>query len=240
MSNLIKLKELALDILFPPICLNCENSLVKAEKNNGICDLCLSKIIIHTTLFCPTCRARLPENKKTCHQNSAYLLGAAADYDGAVKNIIRRLKYKSWSRLKNPIGYLLKIYLKNLKLDKAKLKNYLVIPIPLHKNRERERGFNQAELIGKIISEKYNLPLAKGILIRNKETKSQTELKNWDERKNNLTGAFKIENAEYLKNKNIILVDDVYTSGATVNEAVKTLRTAGAKKIVALVIAKTK
>jgi len=238
--RLNQIKEIILDILFPPVCLNCEKTLADSEKDAGICAACLSKIIIHTTLFCPVCRARLPENKKICHKGSAYLLGAAADYDGAVKNIIRHLKYKSWSRLKNPIGDILRIYLKNLKLNELKLKNYLVIPIPLHKNRERERGFNQAELIGKIIADCLNLPLEKNILTRTKETKSQADLKNWDQRKNNLAGAFQIGTGKNINKKNIILVDDVYTSGATINEAVKTLRLAGAKKILVLVLAKTR
>ena len=245
MNRLAKIKVAVLDILFPSICLNCGNPLIEAEKNNGICALCLSKITVHTTLFCGICRARLPENKKTCHKGSAYLLGAATDYDGAVKNIIRRLKYKSWSRLKNPIGDILKIYLGNLKLGESGLKNYLVIPIPLHKKRQQKRGFNQAKLIGEIIADYLNLPLEKNILVRTKETKSQADLKDWQQRKNNLSGAFQTVRPEIIKNKNIILVDDVYTSGATIQEAVKTLRSAGlpgqgAKKIIALVIAKTK
>ncbi len=238
MHYLIQFKEFILDILFPPICLNCESHLIKAEKNNGICNLCLSKIIIHTALFCGVCRARLPENKKTCHKNSQYLLGAVTNFDETVRKLIHQLKYQKWQKILNPLKIILENYLNNLKLNPEKLKNYIVIPIPLHKNRMQERGFNQAELIGKIISEKYNLPLAKEILIRNKETKSQAELKNWDDRKNNLAGAFKIENADFLKNKNIILVDDVYTSGATIKEAAKILKENSAKKIIALVIAK--
>lgn len=240
MLFILKLKDLVLDILFPPICLNCENSLIKAEKNRGICDLCLSKIAIHNALFCGVCRVRLPENKKICHKNSQYLLGAAANFEETIRNLIHQFKYQKWQKILNPLKIILETYLDNLQFNPEKLKNYIVIPIPLHKNRMQERGFNQAELIGKIISEKYSLPLETKILIRNKETKSQAELKNWGERKNNLASAFKIENADYLKNKNIILVDDVYTSGATIQEAVKILKESGAKKIIALVIAKTR
>ena len=241
MSYLIKLKELLMDALFPPLCLNCGKNLAGAEKNDGICLDCLSKIVIHRTFFCPICRARLPENKKICHKSSPYLLGAVTNYDDLAKNLIHRLKYDSWSRLKKPISVILRSYLKNLQfgvLSDNFFKNYIVIPIPLHKNRERERGFNQAELIGRIIAEEYGLPLENKILIRAKETKSQAELKNWEQRKENLESAFKIADSADLKNKNVILVDDVYTSGATINEAAKVLKSAGCKKIIAFVIAK--
>ena len=240
MIFILKLKDLALDILFPPICVNCGNSLIKEEKGRAVCNACLSKITIHTTLFCGICRARLPENKKICHKNSQYLLGAATNFDETIRNLIHQFKYQKWQRVLNPLKIILEIYLNNLQFNSESLKNYIVIPIPLHKNRLQERGFNQAELIGKIIAEKYNLPLETKILFRNKETKSQAELKNWGERKNNLASAFKIENADYLKNKNIILVDDVCTSGATIQEAAKILKENSAKKIIALVIAKTR
>lgn len=238
MNYLIKIKELALDILFPPICLNCLRHLNAEEKTSGLCADCFAKITVHTSLFCSACRARLPKNIKICHKDSAYLLGAATNFDEAARNLIHQLKYHSWSRLQKPIKNLLEIYFKNLNLKLAG--NWLVIPIPLHKKRERERGFNQASLIGKIIADYYRLPIRTDILIRQKETKSQTDLKDWEQRKNNLSGAFQVTQPETIKNKNIILVDDVYTSGATIKEAVKNLKLAGAKKIMALVLAKTK
>ena len=120
------------------------------------------------------------------------------------------------------------------------MKNYLIIPIPLHKDRERQRGFNQAELIGKIIGEILNLPAEKNILARHKKTESQAKMKNWEKRSENLADAFSLRSSEAIKNKNIILVDDVHTSGATISEAAKILKANGAKKIIALVIAKTR
>ena len=237
MNYLIKLKNLVLDILFPPICLSCEQNLLEDEKADDLCDKCLSKITIHTTLFCSICKNRLPENKKICHKNNAYLLGAITDYNYEIKNIIHYLKYKKWRRLSSVIKKILNQYLDKLNL-KNKTKNYIIIPIPLHKNRLKERGFNQSEIISKIISEKLNLNIKNNILTRLKETKPQAELKNWEERKENLKNSFSINNSEEIKNKNIILIDDVYTSGSTINEAVKSLRGAGAKKIITFVVAK--
>ena len=182
----------------------------------------------------------MPENKKICHKDAQYLLGAAANYEETARNLIHHLKYRSWSRLQSPIKKLLQVYLQNLNFHPFKLENYSVVPIPLHKNRERRRGFNQAELIGKIVADQLNLPLEKNFLVRIKETKPQVDIKDWGQRKNNLNGAFQIRRPESVKNKNIILTDDVYTSGATINEAAAALKSAGAKKIIAIVIAKTK
>ena len=209
MPTLIKLKEIILDILFPAICLNCKTSLKSEEKDDIICSPCLSKIAIHTTLFCGTCRARLPENKKICHKNCSFLLGAATDFNDPIRNLIHQLKYQHWKRVQAPIQKIIHIYLENLRLDKEKIKNYIIIPIPLHKNREYDRGFNQAEIIGKTISEKLGLSIKNNLLTRIKETKTQTELKNWDQRNENLVGAFKIYNRIAIENQNIILVDDV-------------------------------
>lgn len=241
--RLTELKNFILGILFPPICLNCKILLQKEEKEGAICRKCLEKIFVHTALFCGHCRARLPDNKKICHKNAFFLLGAVTDYDETIKPLIHQLKYQSWTRVIAPLTVLLKNYLENLRFEEtlqSTLKNCLIIPIPLHKQRQRERGFNQAELLGKTVSEILRLPMATGILRRIKKTKSQAALKNWEQRKMNLNGAFLIVAPEQIKGKNIVLVDDVFTSGATLNEASKTLRLAGAKRILALVAAKAR
>lgn len=115
-----------------------------------------------------------------------------------------------------------------------------VIPIPLSKDRLRERGFNQSLLLAKAVADHYRLNLVDNVLKRTKETKTQSGLKDWEERKENVKNCFALENPELIKGKNIILVDDVYTSGATMNEAAETLRANGARKIIALVIAKAR
>src|SRR3989344_7065277 len=104
MFSIAKIKELLLDILFPPICLNCNTYLKKEEKDSALCGSCLAKIQVHNTFFCSVCRARLPENKKVCHKNSSYLLGAAVNYNESVKSLVHGFKYKYWTRLKKPIS----------------------------------------------------------------------------------------------------------------------------------------
>ncbi len=247
-----KTKNIILDILFPPICLNCQKYL--KNKNKFICDNCFNAIKFNNTLFCPVCRARLADGKKICHYDTLYLLAAAGNYDDVIlRNLIHYFKYKSFKNLAPVLGEIILKYFKTCRLWPAsaakrgerasplagnlKLETYLIVPIPLHSRRERERGFNQAKLIAKIIACHLNLLFVNG-LERIKNNKPQANLKDNEARIKNMTNCFKIKNPELIKGKNIILVDDVFTSGATINEAVKILKENGAKKIIALVIAK--
>ena len=185
MFNLNKLKELISDILFPPLCLICKTNLGATEKEKGICGNCLSKITVHSSLFCGICRARLPENKKTCHKKSLFILGSATNYDENIKILIHQFKYKYWTRLKNVFELILKIYIENLQPEKTLkkfLNNCLIVPVPLHKDREKERGFNQAEILGGIISRILSIPIENRIIARIKATQTQAKLKNWEQR----------------------------------------------------------
>jgi ComF family protein len=115
-----------------------------------------------------------------------------------------------------------------------------MIPIPLHPKKERERGFNQSLLIAEALRDflSGSPPLISQILVRVKNTKAQAEIKDSDKRKENVRSCFAVKNPSEIKGKNIILIDDVFTSGATANEAVRTLKTAGARRILVLVLAK--
>ena len=230
-----KVKDFILDVLFPPICVNCKKPLDKDEQI--VCQRCISKIRLNTTLFCPVCRARLAENKKICHFDCQYLLGAAGNYDDLIlQNLIQAFKYKSVKSLAPVLTDLMLQYISHLSLVISHL-SFIVVPVPLYPRRERERGFNQAELIAKNLAEKLNLEFC-GALLRVKATKPQVKTKDSEERAKNVDGCFKIIRPEFIEGKNIILIDDVFTSGATMNEAVKVLKQNNARKILALVIAK--
>jgi ComF family protein len=229
-------KDIILDILFPPLCLNCQKYL--QNKNKFICDTCLAAIKFNNTLFCPVCRARLADNKRICHYDSQYLLAAAGNYDDLVlQNLIHHFKYKSFKNLAPILAEILIKYLSNLSLSMVKSQKSVVVPVPLHPRRERQRGFNQAKLIAGIVAKKFNWDLFEG-LKRIKNNKPQVGLRDSEARVKNMAGCFEIQNPERVKNKDILLVDDVFTSGATMNEAVKILKANGAKRIIALVIAK--
>lgn len=154
------------------------------------------------------------------------------------EKIIRRLilQFKFFNK-----PYLLKVFtkiiLKNEKLC-GKIKIYdIIVPVPMHKIKKEIRGYNQTELIASEIAENLNIPYYKNLLIKNKNNKMQSSLTE-KERYNNIKNVFKVLHTEKIKDKNIILIDDIYTTGATLEECAKVLKEAEARKVCGIVIAK--
>ncbi len=113
----------------------------------------------------------------------------------------------------------------------------IIVPVPLHPKRLRWRGFNQALLLGREVSRRWQIPVDPFILLRVKETAPQTQLPE-EERRKNVRRAFDVNSGKTIDGKNVLLVDDVYTSGATVNECSHTLLRAGAKEVHVLTLAR--
>lgn len=225
--------ESLLSILFPPRCLHCEVGLQNEEV---LCNACFSSIYTSRTPFCGRCGSRLPRNKKECHLNFPYLLLAAGNYSSEpLKKLILGLKFKYLTRAAKPLTKLMISYVEGLEIN---LKNFVVVPVPLSKNRERMRGFNQAALLAEPLAEHFNLPILKNNLVRILHTKPQSEERTLQSRKKNVAGCFAVHEPEVFKAKNVLLIDDVSTSGATLTEASQVLKQAGAKKIFALVSAR--
>jgi len=225
------IKNFFLDALFSPVCVVCRKDII--SSNNLVCSSCISKIKINNSFFCPICKAELPS--KTCHIESPFLLGAASNYaDPIVQKIIHSLKYRKIKGLANIVSEVLFDYLENSKLD---FKKFVVVPIPLHRQKKLSRGFNQSEEMAKVISKKFGVPLLPAIK-RIKNNKPQANIREMEKRIENAKNCFALEEKIDIKGKNVILLDDVFTSGATVNEAVKILRSGGAKQIIVLVAAK--
>lgn len=234
-----EIKSIILDILFPPVCLGCQKYLEK--KDDFICDDCYCSIKLNNTLFCPVCQARLAENKKICNHGSEksnefpYLLAAASNYDDQIiRNLVHCYKYKNFNGISAVLGDILNDYVQTANLP---VNDFSVSYIPLHFIRENNRGFNQSKLLAEIISKNFNLELV-DVLVKTKNNPPQAKSKNREERKNNISGAFQAINPEKINDKNIVLIDDVYTSGATMSEAAHVLKQNGANKIIALVVAK--
>ena len=142
-----------------------------------------------------------------------------------LREIIHHLKYKDRVSLAKPLGDILKQY-----RERERFTGNLVVPVPLHRRRELERGFNQAELI----ASRLGLPSNSQLLRRRKNTPSQTGLTR-SERKRNLAGAFEVSSRI---SGSIVVVDDVYTTGSTMNEIARTLKRAGAERVEVLTVAR--
>ena len=178
-------------------------------------------------VFCPDCLARI-DYPTLLNKNNIL---AATDYnDILAQKAIWLLKYRGLKQIAEPLAELIR----QRTLEKIKIKNPVFIPIPLSSKRLKERGFNQSELIAKYLSD----TVITNVLYKKIHTESQVLVKDREKRLNNIKNSFEIKNPELIKDKNIILIDDVSTTGATITEAKKVLREAGAKNIVALVVAR--
>jgi ComF family protein len=240
------LKIFLLDLFFPKKCLGC--------GRNGIyiCENCLNKIEIARNNQCPFCDRPVPESLicQPCQKNYylSRLIWAVHYYNPLVQKLIKIFKYHCVKDLAHPLAQLLiKSLENNLELEIRNL-GFLIVPIPLHKRKLRERDFNQAELLAQEVAEYFSLPLETKILARKKYTPQQAKTKNHRKRKEMLKNAFEIspefvkkcvsENQNLLRDKIVILVDDVFTAGATLSEAAKVLKQGGAKEVWGLVVAK--
>jgi len=188
------------------------------------CPLCKMWLSVLSEIpLCKDCLGKL-EFKSYEDDVGRIKLYSCSKYEGEIRELIHEFKYEKDIELGK---FLAKIFVS--KIDLEKLKNFdLVVPIPLHKNKLEERGFNQSEIFASFISKKLNLRM-KRILIKKFETLPQAELKKEDRLKN-VKGVFEVR--KKLNGENIILVDDVYTTGATLKEAFKILKSNGAGRIV--------
>lgn len=155
--------------------------------------------------------------------------------------MIKAFKYRFVVDLAESIRHLVKRYVHFLAKERhfnILTDNPLIIFVPLHYRRFNWRGFNQSEIIAKIIAEITNLRTEDTILIRTSISKPQAEIDKKSERLENMRNQFKIYDNEKVKEKTILLVDDVCTTGATLNECARILKEAGAKKVIGFVIAR--
>lgn len=159
---------------------------------------------------------------------------AYSGYDDPLKEIIHQFKYRPHPSLAKPLaGLLFSVYQSNLE----ELSADLVLPVPMHKSREKERGFNQAHELAKHFSRHAHIPLQSKILFRVKATRVQAGLSR-RERRLNLVGSFQVSGRIGIKDKKVMLIDDVFTTGATVNECAKLLKRNGAQRVSVLTLAR--
>lgn len=216
-NALIFLLRKLIDILYPKQCVICGKL-----NEDAICTKCYNAIK-------PSVRIDRYKNKN--FNEHLYIL----KYEGKVRNLIIDYKFNDKAYLND---FFVKIILKNKKICR-KIKNYdIIIPVPIHKKRKAERGYNQSELIARKIEENFNeLNLVTNSLIKEKSNLPQSLLTK-KQRQENVKQVYKVINKEKIKGKRIILFDDIYTTGATANECAKVLKENEAKEILVFTIAK--
>lgn len=223
------LLDYILNLLFPVTCVQC-HAPVPERRWGGACPECWSSLVPLAPPFCVKCGEPAPAIEGLCGlcikgEHIFDFARSALLFTKTLREIIHHLKYADRVSLAKPLGGILKQC-----LEREAFEGDLVVPVPLHRSRERARGFNQAERIAAGLG----LPLATRLLRRRKNTPSQTGLTR-NERKRNLAGAFEVTGE--VKGK-LIIVDDVYTTGSTMNEIARTLKRAGAERVEVLTVAR--
>lgn len=243
-----QIKNNILDIIFPIHCLNCGAETTGKKKNKWLCTNCIKKFIPHTGFYCPGCDARSITGKFCINCRRYYLLDRLlypfSYKDKKIEAIVKAFKYRFIKDLDRQIVYLLNKYLEKIsaKGDEFNFNHYLITTVPLTKRRLNWRGFNQTELIAQGIyeflkSHYEGLEFNPHILKRIKHTTPQTELKG-EQRFQNVKNIFEYINKQNAVGRKILLIDDVYTTGATMNECARILKEAGAEEVAGLVFAK--
>ncbi len=219
MGFLKTIKNALLDIIFPENCLSC------GKQGDYLCKDCL-----HLS--------------PSAERQTLEWIYPIYDYrHPAIKKSIAFLKYKGRKNIVDLFSDALHTRILEELADLKMMENFsdpLLVPIPLAPKRYKERGFNQSEVLSRriaFIDKEDNFKLLIGALVKPKDTLHQAKIKDRRERLTNLAGSFSIKNQEKIIGRNIILLDDVATTGATLAEARKVLKSAGAKKIIAFTIA---
>jgi len=213
------------DFFYPPLCLSCRKLLLDAQRH--VCHECWGSIqLVH-----PKLELYQETRNKLCASGTVDELVAAFVFEkeGAYQHIVHALKYSDCQslgvELGKRVGHVMNVW--------GVTGDYLV-PIPLHRRKLRERGYNQAELIAGGMSEVTGIPVRTDLVRRKKFTQTQTML-SLEERKKNMDDAFEVRASELreIKGKTFILIDDIITTGATIESCGHELRAAGATKIIA-------
>jgi ComF family protein len=222
-----------LDMLFPACCAGCQRS------GHVLCPACIAQIQPLPSPFCQLCGTPLsPEGTcKYCQYHPLKLNGqrAVSLYQEPLRGSIHGLKYDGNTRLAEPLGLLLaQAYTRyGMRAD-------MLIAVPLHSERQQQRGYNHAALLADVCSARLGVPLNSGVLVRQRATVAQIDL-HPRERYQNVAGAFACASAPasgVIKGRSIVIVDDVSTTGATLEACAVPLFSAGGKEVWGLVLAR--
>jgi ComF family protein len=233
-----------IEIIYPPKCHVCLDFLDDEErKSPDICDNCYSAFPLLTHPICSICGVPFASKVEEDHQCERCIrtrpfydeLRSPYLYQDTIMEAIHRLKYSGKSYLARSMGRLLADFLKDWRGD---IDSMIMMPVPLHKKKLRQRGFNQSVLLVKEIIRLIDIKADYFTLRRIRYTETQTGL-TLEERRKNVKGAFEVTGKANLKGKSVIMVDDVATTGNTINECARMLKKAGCERVLGLTLART-
>ncbi len=231
-----------LDFIFPSSCSYCRAPIGDSEIPY-FCPSCWADFAPIAGPVCPTCGRPFDSPESLQHSPGHLCLAcrqsppqfdqalAVGQFEGPLREAIHQFKYRPCRSLGKPLG--------DWMAERVRLLSSIdmVMPVPLHAKRLRQRGFNQALLLAHRMSERHAVPLFCDNLIRMRSTRPQVELTG-DERIKNVKGAFTLRYPGKVTGKSVVLIDDVFTTGATMNECAHVLKQAGAMQVTAFTLAR--
>ena len=230
--------ELASSLLFPKICQTCDK-LLPAEDTRGICEHCAGLILKISAPFCSACGRTVKHAGALCGQchNTHFHFDracAATYYEGKMQELLQTFKFDGRKSLlpffcELLMGFILK-YLPVSEID-------LVVSVPMETKKINERGFNQASLLSKTVAQKIN-KVDQSRFFKRKKMGGTQSLLGKNQRAKNIQGSFVVLNAQIFESKNVLLIDDILTTGFTASECAKILKEAGAKNVTVLAVAR--
>lgn len=233
-GGFIRLRDALLQLLFPRRCPVCDD--IVWPSGEKICLECLGRLQLLTPPWCMKCGKKLAEEGEYCadcrRKEHAFVRGRALYEYGSAAPSIYRFKYGGRQEYADFFGEQAAEYLGNF------VRNVgpdALIPIPLHRKRKAVRGYNQAELFARVIGRQLGVPVQTGYLVRVKNTEP-LKYENSKERQNNLKKAFNIRKND-VKLEKVIIIDDIYTTGSTMDEAARTLKAAGVREVYFIALA---
>ena len=226
--------DAVIDVLLPPQCMVCDEVLPAAV---GFCETCGWEILELPTVHCRRCAEPGLFPKHTCER----CVGGAPwekawapfEHEGSIARAIHRFKYEDRSDLSRPLGLLLAATAKHALASMPGV----IVPLPLHEARFRQRQFDQAALLATVFAQRLGREVKTNWLSRTRDTKRQVGLSE-GEREANVRGAFAASPS--VRGQSVVLLDDVLTSGATAREAARALSAAGAERVFVLTVARAR
>jgi ComF family protein len=242
-SILSKTYDSALALVYPQSCAVCSRS-VESRHDGVVCDACwkATRVFSESDTFCWKCgalsRAQINEERRQsircgkCDDEAYTAARACGAYEGALRASILQLKRER--HVCRRLAALMQHAQQREPLNRADL----IVPVPLHADRERERGFNQAVILGRELSSLSGLPLDEHSVVRLVHTERHRAGMDAKARQRSVAGAFAVRHTDLVAGERVLLVDDVLTTGATVSACAEALKQSGAEEVFVLTIAR--
>lgn len=226
-----RLSGVLLDLLFPQRCVGCQC------EGQLLCCACSSAAPRLQPPLCRHCGLPMADGSSLCHACRTHPLKldglrSVFYFEGVIRQSVHHLKYSNLRALAMPLALLMREYLETVPCP-----GEILVPVPLHQRRLKERGYNQSALLARELGRLANLPMLEGSLVRRRDTPPQARTTSAEERRRNVAEAFACADLR-LKGREVILIDDVATTGATLEAAAEALRNAGTSSVWALTLAR--